>query len=281
MKQTDILIIGIIYNTYLETLRYLDSLQIVDTGKFLLILIDNSNKELPADFLEKIKEFSFLNYVKTDENLGYFGGARKGLKFYLKEHSTYPQWVIVTNVDIVFTTQFFNALNKIKVHQNLGIIAPSIISQKWSTDYNPKIPVRNSKRKILFYQFLYSSFLIHNLFLLLAYLKKWITGLKKKEKIKDELTEKKQKKIYAPHGSCLVFNKSYFFAGGTLDLPNFLFGEEIFVAETAARLRLDVIYHPELVINDYEHASIGFFMTPTINKYYRESNQIILDRFYH
>jgi hypothetical protein len=89
-----------------------------------------------------------------------------------------------------------------------------------------------------------------------------------------------KRKIYAPHGSCLVFKDAYFNLGGTLDLPNFLFGEEIHVAENAARLGLDVVYDPELVINDFEHASVGFFVSPKINRYYRESVQAIMKQYY-
>jgi hypothetical protein len=41
-----------------------------------------------------------------------------------------------------------------------------------------------------------------------------------------------------------------------------------------------VIYVPGLVIHDHEHASTGFFVTPEINKYYRESIQNIMKQFY-
>jgi GT2 family glycosyltransferase len=281
MNSTDILIIGVIYNTYPETLRYLDSLANTASGKFALILVDNSDKVKPPDFQEKIKSYPFLLYLETGKNTGYFGGAREGLKYYLGEHSTYPRWILVTNVDIVFTRQFFNQLNQLADTENLGVIAPSIISKKWNTDYNPKIPVRYSRRKLKFYRFLYSSFLIHNLFLIGAYLKKLILGFKRGKKEVLESPAQMGRKIYAPHGSCLVFHSNYFSHGGDLDLPNFLFGEEVFVGETALRSGLDIVYHPEMVIFDYEHASTGFFVTPVMNRYYRQAIISILDHYYH
>jgi GT2 family glycosyltransferase len=280
ISRTDILIIGVIYNTYPETLRYLDSLSRLATGNIAVVLADNSDQVKPPDFRDKIKACPFVQYFETGKNLGYFGGAREGLQCYLQKYSTYPQWVLVTNVDIVFTHHFFDRLNGLNGQQDLGIVAPSIISQKWNVDYNPKIAERYSKERIQFYQFLYSSFLIHNLFLLGAYMKKWILGLQHRNKANAEYPVQKVRKIYAPHGSCLVFNRNYFIRGGTLDLPNFLFGEEVLVAETALHLGLDVEYHPELIVNDHEHASVGFFVTPRINEYYRESNQSILDRYY-
>jgi GT2 family glycosyltransferase len=280
MNQAEILIIGVIYNTYPETLRYLKSISEASTGNISVILADNSTMATPSDFTEQIKTFPFLQYFRTGKNLGYFGGAKAGMNLYLQEISRHPDWVLVTNVDIVFTPGFFEHLSGLKNLQNLGIIAPSIISQKWNSDYNPKIPVRNSKRRIEFYCFIYSNFIFQNLYVTMAYLKKWIRGRLRDKRVFNAGQAQKNRKIYAPHGSCLVFRKTYFSSGGTLDLPNFLFGEEIFVAETAARLGLDVIYDPELIIHDYEHASVGFIVTPRINKYYRESNKMILDKYY-
>jgi GT2 family glycosyltransferase len=250
------------------------------TGNLSLILVDNSDTEKPNGFLNKIKDYPFLNYIETGNNLGYFGGAREGLNYYQKENPDYPQWILVTNVDIVFTPQFFQWLNKLTDHGTLGVVAPSIISQKWNTDYNPKILVRYSKGKLQFYRFIYSTFLIHNLFLIGAYAKKRLLGLQRRAKDAPGNLTQKGRKIYAPHGSCMVFKDTYFTRGGRLNLPNFLFGEEILVAETALQLGLDVEYHPEMVIHDYEHASVGFFVTPAINRYYRESVQSILTRYY-
>jgi GT2 family glycosyltransferase len=280
MNHADILVIGVIYNTYPETLRYLDSLLPSANGNLSLILVDNSDKLQPSDFIETIKGYSFLHYLKTNKNLGYFGGAREGLKYYLREHATYPQWILVTNVDIVFTPQFFQRLTELNNNQNLGVVAPSILSKKWNTDYNPKIPVRYSKGKLQFYKFLYSNFLIHNLFLIAAYAKKWCLGMWRVQKDLNENPFHMGRKIYAPHGSCLVFKDIYFTRGGTLNLPNFLFGEEILVAETALQSGLDVEYHPEMIIYDYEHASVGFWVSPKINMFYRDSVISILERYY-
>ena len=110
--------------------------------------------------------------------------------------------------------------------------------------------------------------------------KKWRLGLQHGKMGIAEHPLHKTKKIYAPHGSCLVFKDIYFTRGGTLDLPNFLFGEEILVAETALQSGLDVEYHPELVIYDYEHASTGFFLTPKMSLYNRQAIQAILERYY-
>jgi GT2 family glycosyltransferase len=280
MNQANILIIGVIYNTYPETLRYLDSLAPLATEDITLIIVDNSDKVKPPDFLRKTSGYEFVHYIDSEVNTGYFHGAKKGLEAYLQEHSVYPEWILVTNVDIVFTPRFFIQLKTIKEINRLGMIAPSILSQKWKLDYNPGLEKRYSKQKLQFHRIIYSHYYFHNLYLILAYTKRWLAGAFRKRRTEVAEQTQGQKRIYAPHGSCLVFNKNYFTFGGTLDLPNFLFGEEIFVAESSKQMGLDIIYDPRLVIYDYEHASVGFFVTPTTNAYYRQANQMVLDRYY-
>jgi len=280
MNQADILIIGVIYNTFPEAIRYLESLASNITNNTGVILVDNSDNTRPSDFIEKIREYPFLHYYETGENLGYFGGARFGLSRYLQHHTDYPAWILVTNVDIVFTPSFFHRLSELNVQPTIGVVAPAIISKRWGSDYNPQRMKRFSRRHLYFLEFLYSGFLIHNLYLMTAYTKKWISGRPGFNTQSGVTDIQKERKIYAPHGSCLIFSHNYFNRGGNLELPHFLFGEEIMVAETAAHSGLDIVYHPDLVIYDYEHASTGFFVTPEINRFYRQSVRAILDRYY-
>jgi GT2 family glycosyltransferase len=61
--------------------------------------------------------------------------------------------------------------------------------------------------------------------------------------------------IYAPHGSFLIFSSEYFRAGGSLDFPCFLFGEEVYLAESLKQLGLDAVYEPSLEVVHQEHKS--------------------------
>ncbi len=280
MQQAEILILAVIYNTHAETLRYLKSIETVAPGNIALVLADNSDREVPVGFVEKTAGCPFVTYLKTGKNLGYFGGAREAFNCYQASHAALPRWILVTNVDIVFTPGFFLQLAALPDSPGLGMVAPAILSERWHADYNPKISQRYSRKKLHFYLFLYSSFLIHNAFLAAAYLKRWINGRMSGPPAEGMPEPRPAERIYAPHGSCLVFHRNYFERGGTIDLPNFLFGEEVLVAETARQLNLDVMYHPEMIIRDYEHASTGFFISPRINRYNREAIRSILERYY-
>jgi GT2 family glycosyltransferase len=63
--------------------------------------------------------------------------------------------------------------------------------------------------------------------------------------------------IYAPHGSCLIFSRKYFEAGGLIDDGFFLYAEEFCVAEMCLHLGLPVIHEPELRVWHNENQTTG------------------------
>jgi GT2 family glycosyltransferase len=280
MSPPEILIIGVVYNTYPETLRYLSSIEQAMDDTVFTILVDNSDQADDPDSLKKIREKTFLHYIKTSGNLGYFGGAGTGLTKYLEMHPTLPKWILVTNVDIIFSPQFFAELKNINMEPGTGLIAPAIISHRWGSDYNPQRMKRYSRRQLVFYKILYSNLLIHNAYVMGSYLKQVIKGLIRFGKSFKGSRSHAGEAIYAPHGSCLIFTGHYFIRGGTLELPHFLFCEEIFTAEKAIESDLRIIYRPELVIHDFEHASTGFIISRKINRYHRQAIQAVLDKYY-
>jgi GT2 family glycosyltransferase len=87
-------------------------------------------------------------------------------------------------------------------------------------------------------------------------------------------------KIFAPHGSCIIFNKNYFERGGTLEPISFLFGEEMFIGETARRINLEVVYVPDLQVSHTEHSSFGNFISRRTNTYYRQSINDMIHYYY-
>ena len=281
LRERNIVIIGVIYNTYPETLRYITSLEKYPGDKFLLILADNSETLAPGSFLEEVGKHDFIEYIRTGSNLGYFHGAQFGLTHYLSAFGKFPEWIFVTNVDIVFQDPLiFQTLEKYEPGSRLGVVAPSIISGRWQTDFNPKIRKRYAVKQLKFYRQIYASFIFQNIYIFISYIKKFLLGFIKKSKHYDIPSRHAVEKIYAPHGSCIIFHRNYFEKGGTLNHISFLFGEEIFVAETASSLNLDIIYEPGIKIDDHEHASTSYFVSRKMNRYYRQSIEDILMHYY-
>src|SRR4051812_8312518 len=79
-----LLLICVKYGSDFETAQYLESLGKLQRHRNLqVVVVDNKGG---AAFPEAPAELN-LTFVQAEENLGYFGGARKGLSLYLHEHA--------------------------------------------------------------------------------------------------------------------------------------------------------------------------------------------------
>jgi hypothetical protein len=94
----------------------------------------------------------------------------------------------------------------------------------------------------------------------------------------DSRSRARLRRIYAPHGSFIVFSREYFDRGGTLAHVPFLYGEEIMVAETARRLNLAVVYDPGFQIKHVEHSTTG--KNPLVRQYQAESAKYCADAYF-
>src|SRR5258707_15459514 len=84
-----VLLICVKYGSDVETAQFLESLGKLQGQRNLQVLVvDNKGG---AAFSEPPAELN-LTFVRAEENLGYFGGARKGLSLYLQERAL-PDWV--------------------------------------------------------------------------------------------------------------------------------------------------------------------------------------------
>ena len=86
--------------------------------------------------------------------------------------------------------------------------------------------------------------------------------------------------IYAPHGACMVFSRLYFDAGGSLDYPCFLYGEEFYVAETARQLGLAIRVDPSLRITHHEHSTTGLLAPASMAHHVHNSLGFVLSQYY-
>src|SRR6185369_17869297 len=115
-----ILIIAVTYNTPEETVRFLKSIEGQNYEGVKVVLVDNSDQDSKSSLEEKIKEIKVnVTFLKTGVNLGYFGAADKGLNAYMKTTGL-PEWMIVSNIDLVFDQPgFFEMLDQLRVPASL------------------------------------------------------------------------------------------------------------------------------------------------------------------
>ncbi len=255
--ENSFLVICVNYYTYPETLLFIEGLfSQTLRDKIRLIIVDNSKDFKKKDMARKD---NILIY-QPERNLGYFPGAWWALKKYC-EKNVLPNWIIVSNSDIEFCdTGFFEKVVKYYHSNPPAIIAPDIIlcSNSLPSSYlhqNPHFKNRPSKMRMLFYKWVSCHYLIYITWEIFSSLRYKIFNFLKRDKFSNSFNPCK---IYAPFGAFVIFHKKYFECGGTLDYPCLIFGEEIFLAETARRLGLEIIYDPRLKVIHREHSSLSF-----------------------
>lgn len=264
-----IAIVCVSYNSDDAALRFLKSVMQAKTKAYFLlniqiILVDNTDRQSSLGFFTDAKRVDKDILLVKSENVGYFGGAQSGLAK-LDPRLKAMDYVIVSNVDLELDENFFMRLCQTNFADKVGVISPSIISQRSGTDLNPKIVLRPSVLRMRFTEILFSNLISFYFYRFGSRYKKYMRGILKRL-WSNRVESLDTRLIYAPHGALIIFSREFFRRGGNLSYPVFLFGEEIFVAETARRLGLDVCYERGLLSYDYGHVSTGKVSASNIRK---------------
>lgn len=249
-----------------------------------VIIVDNTVREDSGDFFDRLRAVDRQAIaLKAPGNLGYFGGAHWGwVQRQTSAGGHVPDWVVVSNVDVTFASDdFFARLLATRYPEATGVVGPAIVSRTRHGDWNPKITNRPSRRRMHAYKLLYQSRWLVNLYEQGARIKYALATLLRRSQSPGEPTPAAGcREIYAPHGACILFAAEYFRRGGDLCYPGFLFGEEVFVAETARRLGVKVLYDPSLRMTSQDHVSTGRFRSKAMAGYMRDSAVILAERYF-
>ena len=135
---------------------------------------------------------------------------------------------------------------------------------------NPHLLERPSKKYYMIRKIFSSSIYLWGFWNLIGILKK---NLLQKNKMKDV------DNIYAGHGSFIIFENvpiNYLVDSNF----NFLFGEEIHFAEIARSLKIPINFNKDILIKHFEHTSTKSIKEAVKAKYYFESYNEILKRYY-
>jgi GT2 family glycosyltransferase len=271
MRRMRICLVAVNYNSYDLLYEYANSVA-ASLGNSAVELdfavVDNSTVEKPCNVLKKISSLFNENYHYFEsENIGYFPAFSYALKKF--DISKYD-FVIVSNVDLRLSVNFFSELTSLSLDDSIGVVAPAIFSEYRQADLNPKILNRVRKRDLKRNMHIFSL-------PVLFYLYNRLSVIKAKRKRNNFFSGEY---LYAPHGSMIIFTKSYFDYGGRVDYPRFLFGEEVFVGEECLRLDKKVVYKPELTVFDRDHASTSLESTRFISKEHVKSLKYLINEYF-
>lgn len=263
------------YRSTSWTNRFLKSLSgLPGAAASHIVVVDNSADDEPF-VADRAIDPSLVDIVRAPRNLGYFGGAKLGVDHLRGRHADLD-YVSISNVDLDFPgVDFLQRLTATDFPADVGVIAPAILSSLTEADQNPFLPRRPSRRRMHAYKWVFSSYANY-----LAYSFGSTVSGKLKRRLLGRPTAAAQGPIYAPHGSLMILTRAYFERGGALDYPCFLFGEEIFVAETCAAIGLRVLYRPDLVVRHAEHVTTGVFPNRQMVRYMSEAARYCADTYF-
>jgi GT2 family glycosyltransferase len=251
-----VLIITINYRGADSTALFLESaskLECFDAAH--LLVVENGSGDGSVERLRAvIAGLRNVELLESRQNRGYFGGAKWALQQYLAR-GVRPDWIIVCNNDILFDDRQFLSKLLQREPENAQVIAPAIIARLTDLDCNPFLRKRLTSFQLWRYQFWYSNYYLTWLMKLLSPYVRILRHYFYFGRSKPQWGT--PARIYAAHGSFLIFSRSYFDAGGYIDDGFFLYAEEFTVAEICMRLGLRVVYDPDLRVWHYGHQATG------------------------
>jgi GT2 family glycosyltransferase len=270
------------YGDVRPTLSLLESLAALDHFAELDVLVVNNDprENLRSTLYPLIRRASNIELIEPLTNRGYFGGAKLGIERYRPDRGSLPSWVIITNNDVVIEDQLFLEKLLSRNPQEVGVIAPRILSTMTQSDHNPYMRRRPGRLRVAELRFWLTNYHLAGLH---EYLSRWKRAFRGRIRL-SELNEHNAgqispEPIYAPHGSFLILSREFFDRGGYIDDGCFLYAEEVSVAEACRRVGLPAVYQPELIVLHTEHSTTGRKFSRTTYERQKQALEYLTDRY--
>lgn len=287
-NEEKVLLLCVNYQNDGETLAFLKNVLANDrAGRVRIAVADNTiRSDIERILFEQAAE-SLSRYVcvtSENANLGYFGGLNAAFKkANIRYSETLFRCVVLSNTDIEFSSEnFFDKLVEVialrshaSTPDTIGLIAPMIQSSRTGANQNPLYRRKPSRGKFSYLSAIYSVYSLGVAHRLLSKVKNFV-----RRKLDLDKFELEDEEIYAGHGSFMVLLNEYFARGGQLGYPEFLFCEEIFVAEQCASLGLTTLFCPSLRVVHRENATTGLLPSRKIVAYLQRSHLYCRDTYF-
>lgn len=269
-----VLLICVNYKNHKQTRDFIQNVLSVEKSENLSVCLVNQDVDGDGHaYFEDLQSNSRFLYLRTDQNLGYFGSAHWAWE-QLGQKLRWS-WVIVSNTDLKLQTGIVETLEM--TAPVIGVLGPSITSELSHLETNPYFLNRPSSFKMHFIKWVFAAPLTNQLY-------QWL-GLAKavlKRLLGPSASPDRQEGLfcYAVHGAFMVFSHKYFAEGGDFKHPVFLYNEEIKVAEFCREKALKIYFEPRIRLLHQEHGSIGLLYSSSILKYKAEAAKYFADRYF-
>jgi GT2 family glycosyltransferase len=210
------------------------------------LIVDNStDHEEMLECAELGHAYAWLRYIRSESNLGYFGGLNRGLAERPQDAASF---VVVGNNDLEFSPSFCKRLIETEVDDKVLALCPDVVTRD-GLHQNPHLARRISWYRRLQFDVLFSTYYVARM------------GQPFRRFLSD--SRRPARRVAAPRqdihmgiGACYVLTRSFFSNFDRLDYPLFLFGEEAFLSAQIHSVGGRLSYEPGLQVMHSERASI-------------------------
>lgn len=212
-----------------------------------VIVVDNKSNEQELEKLELIesKYKNRIKLIKSNDNLGYFGGLNLGLKDLPK---TKP--IIVGNNDLIYEKNFTTVISNAVYPEDALVIAPNVIT-KDGYHQNPHCRNRVSRVRKTLYDIYFSNYAA-------AIVLTWGSHIINKLKGgRNNSFDQNRGYIHMGIGACYVLMPSFFEYFNELDDKVFLYGEEAYLAGQLMSVNAKIYYEPQAMVHHEESATLA------------------------
>lgn len=245
MQKYKFIFVILTYRSYEDIQECINSISAC-YDSYKIVVVNSFFDSASKDIFEKIARDNHCDFINV-ENKGYSYGNNIGIK-YVREKYLFD-FLIISNPDIVIKK---NAFNYQKFLENPVVIAPCITTRT-GKHQNPYWVVENKTAERLIYigfkkrnsLIAYTGFAINKLIriVFIAY---------------TNLFRKKINKVFAAHGSFIIFNRKVFEKLNVIyDENMFLFAEEALLAHRLKQNNIPILYTNEIEIYHKEDGSVG------------------------
>lgn len=237
-------IIVLNYNGYVDTVECIESLKAITYKNHRIVIVDNNSTDGSCGKLKS--EYIDIEFVESDENLGYAGGNNLGIKRALENNAGY---VCIINNDVVVEPSFLEPiLSKMEKDKSIGIAGSKVC------EYTDRSKIQSTGSRVDLFR--------GNVYQL-------NTGVPA-DSVKEDL------EVDYISGACLVVRKDVIDKTGLLPEVYFLFFEETEWCLKAGRAGYKVKCICDSAI--YHKGSSTIDKISGIKEYYMVRNNIIFEK---
>ncbi|MDY4671157.1 MAG: glycosyltransferase [Oliverpabstia sp.] len=285
MSDTKIALVVLHYQAMEDTIKCVESIKNkIGIEEYKIIIVDNASPDQSGRVLQKkYQSDKKIVVILSEENLGFAKGNNLGYMWAKKHFS--PNFIVLSNNDIVLITDnFYQKIEREYSSFEFGVLGPLILNADGKFDSNPITLARVSKKEIL-YQINDAHF--HRNLNRYGLLNLYNTASVIKHVLKRKPRKMTNSLEYHEgctlHGAFLIFSPLFIRKRDGLNPNTFMYKEEYILHAEMEKMKMKIVYSPELCVFHKEDASTDSVVKKTKEKWefiysnIIKSSQVLLD----